>query len=189
MEVVNSQEAQNRFIFTIFLTFSVQYNMENPVYVTTGTKSQKIDAVFEPGTAPNAVAYLGKPNQRYLWNDYLIGPMRQKLHHDWTLNVIHGFVDQSNISVYGSPVLLTLIARRSNRFAGTRFLKRGANFSGDVANEVETEQIVMDSSISNLEKSNVTSFVQIRGSVPGEIILTVYFTCFGIFRLSLIFHD
>ena len=101
-------------------------------------------------------------------------------------------MDQSNISVYGSPVLLTLIARRSNRFAGTRFLKRGANFSGDVANEVETEQIVMDSSISNLEKSNVTSFVQIRGSVPGEIIfriLTVYFTCFGFFRLSLIFHD
>ena len=161
--------------------------MENPVYVTTGTKSQKIDAVFEPGTAPNAVAYLGKPNQRYLWNDYLIGPMRQKLHHDWTLNVIHGFVDQSNISVYGSPVLLTLIARRSNRFAGTRFLKRGANFSGDVANEVETEQIVMDSSISNLEKSNVTSFVQIRGSVPGEIIfriLTVYFsTCFVCVKL------
>ena len=77
-------------------------------------------------------------------------------------------MDQANISVYGSPVLLTLIARRSNRFAGTRFLKRGANLRGDVANEVETEQIVADSSISNLEKANVTSFVQIRGSVPGQ---------------------
>ena len=96
--------------------------------------------------------------------------MRPRLHHDWILNVIHGFVDQSNISVYGSPVLLTLIARRSNRFAGTRFLKRGANFKGDVANEVETEQIVMDSSVSNLEKANVTSFVQIRGSVPGKLL-------------------
>ena len=40
-------------------------------------------------------------------------------------------------------------------------------FSGDVANEVETEQIVVDSTISNLDKANVTSFVQIRGSVPG----------------------
>jgi hypothetical protein len=37
-----------------------------------------------------------------------------------------------------------------------------------VANEVETEQIVADSSISSLEKANVTSFVQIRGSVPGH---------------------
>ena len=41
-------------------------------------------------------------------------------------------------------------------------------FLGDVANEVETEQIVVDSTISNLDKANVTSFVQIRGSVPGQ---------------------
>ena len=32
-----------------------------------------------------------------------------------------------DICVYGRPVYLTLIARRSNQFAGTRFLKRGAN--------------------------------------------------------------
>jgi hypothetical protein len=50
-------------------------------------------------------------------------------------------------SIYGRAFLLTLIARRSNRYAGTRFLKRGANMEGDVANEVETEQILCDSSI------------------------------------------
>ena len=54
------------------------------------------------------------------------------IHHDWILNIIHGFVDQANISVYGSPILLTLVARRSCRFAGTRFLKRGANYKGNV---------------------------------------------------------
>ena len=53
-------------------------------------------------------------------------------------------------------------------FLGTRFLKRGANKNGDVANEVETEQILVDSSISSFEKASVTSFVQIRGSVPGN---------------------
>ena len=52
--------------------------------------------------------------------------------------------------------------------SGTRFLKRGANKKGDVANEVETEQILTDSSISNFEKARITSFVQIRGSVPGH---------------------
>ena len=31
--------------------------------------------------------------------------------------------------------------------AGTRFLKRGANFEGDCGNEVETEQIACDASI------------------------------------------
>lgn len=53
-------------------------------------------------------------------------------------------------------------------FIGTRFLKRGANFEGDVANEVETEQITHDSSVSSLNQSRFTSFVQMRGSIPGH---------------------
>ncbi|CAI7305224.1 BEM_collapsed_G0045550.mRNA.1.CDS.1 [Saccharomyces cerevisiae] len=39
---------------------------------------------------------------------------------------------------------ITLIARRSHHFTGARFLKRGVNNKGHVANEVETEQIVTD---------------------------------------------
>jgi hypothetical protein len=74
------------------------------------------------------VSYLSAPEEKYLWNAHLLRPVRDKLHSDWILNVIHGFVDQSNISIYGTPVLMTLIARRSCRFAGTRFQKRGANF-------------------------------------------------------------
>lgn len=59
-----------------------------------------------------------------------------------------------------------MIARRSKEFAGTRFLKRGANKEGYVANEVETEQIVHDAS-SNLHSSRrYTAFLQLRGSVP-----------------------
>ena len=37
---------------------------------------------------------------------------------------------------------------------------------GHVANEVETEQIVHDASLSSLGRSHFTSFVQLRGSVP-----------------------
>jgi hypothetical protein len=44
--------------------------------------------------------------------------------------------------VFGRTVTLTLLARRSRHFAGTRFKKRGLNDQGKVANEVETEQIV-----------------------------------------------
>ena len=53
------------FSYSYDLTNTVQYNMVDPVYVTTATKSQKMDTVFEPGTAPDAVAYMSKPNQRY----------------------------------------------------------------------------------------------------------------------------
>ena len=33
----------------------------------------------------------------------------------------------ADISVFGRSIYLTMIARRSKEFAGTRFLKRGAN--------------------------------------------------------------
>lgn len=86
---------------------------------------------------------------------------QQILNRDWLLEVIHGFVSQSNISIFGRSVYVCLIARRSTRFAGTRFLKRGANFAGDVANEVESEQIVVDG-------HRMCSCTQMRGSIPSH---------------------
>ena len=37
---------------------------------------------------------------------------------------------------------------------------------GDVANEVETEQIVHDASVSGFDQGRFTAYVQLRGSVP-----------------------
>lgn len=58
-----------------------------------------------------------------------------------------------------------LIARRSRHFAGTRYLKRGINEEGRAANFVEIEQIVV-SNKSKDDKPMISSFVQIRGSIP-----------------------
>lgn len=44
--------------------------------------------------------------------------------------------------MFGRQLTITLVARRSRHFAGTRYRKRGLNDRGNVANEVETEQIV-----------------------------------------------
>ncbi|CAL7934642.1 unnamed protein product [Xylocopa violacea] len=108
------------------------------------------------------------PHRRFVWNSHLLKPVEKDLHRDWILYVIHGFIGQSNVSIFGRSMYVTIIARRSNKYAGTRFLKRGANFDGDVANEVETEQIVHDSGVSSLSKGRFSSFVQMRGSVPGH---------------------
>lgn len=40
------------------------------------------------------------------------------------------------MSLFGRPITLTLVARRSRHFAGTRYRKRGINDQGFVANEV-----------------------------------------------------
>ncbi len=54
---------------------------------------------------------------------------------------------------------LWIISRRSRFRAGTRYLRRGIDDSGKVANYVETEQIM-------IFKKHVISFVQTRGSIP-----------------------
>ncbi|KAI4463439.1 polyphosphoinositide phosphatase [Holotrichia oblita] len=109
-----------------------------------------------------------KPHRKFVWNSHLLSKIEKELHPDWILYITHGFVGQSNMSVFGRSIYVTLIARRSCKYAGTRFLKRGANFQGDVANEVETEQMVHDSGVSSLNDCHITSFVQMRGSIPGH---------------------
>jgi len=59
---------------------------------------------------------------------------------------------------------VTIISRRSVKRAGMRFLRRGVDEEGNVANAVESEQILSPSRWDPSAK--VYSFVQIRGSIP-----------------------
>ncbi|KAJ1029275.1 hypothetical protein NDA13_002529 [Ustilago tritici] len=65
---------------------------------------------------------------------------------------------------------MMVISRRSKERAGLRYQRRGINESGQVANFVETEQILYVLRSSTKPKSemigDVLSFVQIRGSIP-----------------------
>ncbi|XP_023932242.1 polyphosphoinositide phosphatase [Lingula anatina] len=107
-----------------------------------------------------------EPEDKYVWNSYLLKDFKTQANSDWILYLIHGFIGQMDVIVYGRNIYLTVIARRSTRMAGTRFLKRGVNCMGEVANEVETEQIVHDSTILDLRRARISSFVQLRGSIP-----------------------
>ena len=60
--------------------------------------------------------------------------------------------------------LLTLISRRSVKRAGLRYLRRGIDDEGNVANSVETEQILSPQSWNSSAKT--FSLVQVRGSIP-----------------------
>ena len=67
---------------------------------------------------------------------------------------------------------ITVISRRSIKRAGLRYLRRGIDEDGNVANSVETEQVLSpavdaDTPLDSDDKSTkVYSFVQIRGSFP-----------------------
>ncbi|KAG0262163.1 phosphatidylinositol-3,5-bisphosphate 5-phosphatase [Mortierella polycephala] len=118
----------------------------------------------------------GGRNKMFVWNQYLLESAfgeQTGIENQWALPIMYGFVDQSKLSILGRNVFVTLIARRSRFFAGARFLKRGANDRGYVANDVETEQIVSEMSTTSFygagplnANPNHTSFVQHRGSIP-----------------------
>uniref|UniRef100_A0A8D0XHV8 phosphoinositide 5-phosphatase n=1 Tax=Sus scrofa TaxID=9823 RepID=A0A8D0XHV8_PIG len=97
----------------------------------------------------------------FFWNQLLHVPLRQHQVSccDWLLKVICGVVAIRTVYASHKQAKACLISRISCERAGARFHTRGVNDDGHVSNFVETEQtIYMD--------DGVSSFVQIRGSVP-----------------------
>ncbi|KAJ0983764.1 hypothetical protein J5N97_002120 [Dioscorea zingiberensis] len=102
----------------------------------------------------------------FVWNEFLTRGIRNHLKNTlWTVALVYGFFKQAKLSISGKDFRLTLIARRSRHYAGTRYLKRGVNEKGRVANDVETEQIVFEE-IPDEIPLEITSVVQNRGSIP-----------------------
>ncbi|ESQ42102.1 hypothetical protein EUTSA_v10012697mg [Eutrema salsugineum] len=102
----------------------------------------------------------------FVWNEFLTRGIRHHLRNTvWTVALVHGFFKQTTLCEAGRNFKLTLIARRSRHNAGTRYLKRGINESGNVANDVETEQIVSED-VPEDHPMQISSVVQNRGSIP-----------------------
>uniref|UniRef100_A0A9L0R7P9 FIG4 phosphoinositide 5-phosphatase n=1 Tax=Equus caballus TaxID=9796 RepID=A0A9L0R7P9_HORSE len=165
------------FSYSYDLSHSLQYNLtvlRMPLEMlkseTTQTRQESFDIFEDEGLitqgGSGVFGICSEPYMKYVWNGELLDIIKNAVHRDWLLYIIHGFCGQSKLLIYGRPVYVTLIARRSSKFAGTRFLKRGANCEGDVANEVETEQILCDASVMSFTAGSYSSYVQVRGSVP-----------------------
>lgn len=102
----------------------------------------------------------------FVWNEFLTRGIRNHLNNSlWTVALVYGFFKQAKLSIAGKEFNLALIARRSRHYAGTRYLKRGVNEYGRVANDVETEQIVFEYNPEGIA-TQISSVVQNRGSIP-----------------------
>ncbi|KAM4795562.1 synaptojanin-1 [Rhinophrynus dorsalis] len=102
-----------------------------------------------------------RTDNRFFWNQSL----HLHLKHygvncdDWLLRLMCGGVEIRTIYAAHKQAKACIISRLSCERAGTRFNVRGTNDNGQVANFVETEQVIyLDDCVS--------SFIQIRGSVP-----------------------
>lgn len=128
---------------TIDLTLSIK---------AISAKKKKNSAIF-PRTIPH-----------FCWN-YSIGK-----HFDFEcLNkfifpVINGFFKIKAAKEYREDMMYEVIGRKDNRRSGMRFLLRGGDSNGNVANFVQTEEILSFRDKEN--RLNAISFEQIRGSIP-----------------------
>ncbi|KAH8490145.1 hypothetical protein H0E87_022604 [Populus deltoides] len=102
----------------------------------------------------------------FVWNAYLTRAIRSRCGNTmWTIALVHGNFKQIRLSIFGRGFSVSLVSRRSRHFAGPRYLKRGVNDMGRVANDVETEQIVLDED-AGCCNGKMSSVVQMRGSIP-----------------------
>ena len=75
----------------------------------------------ETETTTTTTAY----HDMFVWNYELLVPAFGRpvaKSCPWALPVIHGFVDQCKIDIYGKCIYFTLLARRSRHFAGARYM-------------------------------------------------------------------
>jgi len=104
-------------------------------------------------------------DERFYWNDRLLEPIKKSTNFSVLEPFLHictsAYVGlQKNIPLCDNVnYTQLLISRRSKERAGTRFTRRGSDLEGNVANFVETEQIIF-------VNNEVYSHVQIRGSIP-----------------------
>lgn len=128
------------FSYTYNLTRTAQANIVSVSHHHNGKHANPVENVF------------------YKWNKYLCKEISNYINDFWLVTLVHGSILHHKCSIYGNVFGLTLIARRSRRYAGTRYLKRGIDDKGHVANDIEIEQIIEDSD------GYVSSYVQVCNS-------------------------
>ncbi|XP_021827415.1 phosphoinositide phosphatase SAC8-like [Prunus avium] len=96
---------------------------------------------------------------RFVWNRNLLDELIEYKLDGFIIPLLQGSFQAAQLKLKDSPATLTIFSRRCTRRLGTRMWRRGANLEGDVANFIETEQLVECEGFRS-------SLLQIRGSIP-----------------------
>ena len=99
----------------------------------------------------------------FAWNYSIAKIFDYKGMNDFIFPVINGYSDTRIVNYNEDDLSFIVIGRKDDRRSGMRFLFRGADLNGNVANFVETEEILI---YKDSETYHILSFIQIRGSVP-----------------------
>lgn len=134
--------------------FSYQYDLSNPI--------AKQPTLLKIETCNAKFVF----NQQFLSNFAKVAKKsiideKQDLtnFNSFCLPIIQGFVQVKELNINENSLKIALLSRRSVQRSGTRYHCRGGDDQGNVANFVETEQIL-------ISDEKIFSFLMIRGSIP-----------------------
>lgn len=151
------ESESNKFYYSY--TYDMSHNLQDN-FCYSLEQNSSIKKKYEASTFPI-----------FRWNDFLsnhFGNASQSTikREKWVISMIHGYYEEMTIEMYSNILSVHLISRRMIQNSGTRYNRRGLNPDGFAANYVETEQIVANCTISSKIKPLISSYVQVRGSVP-----------------------
>jgi hypothetical protein len=135
------------------LFYSEEADLTINISLTFSTKTPKKNSFIFKYTNPN-----------YCWNYNLASLLDVSGLETVVHPIINGYVGVKTINCYSDPFEYIVIGRKDSRRSGMRFLVRGSDNNGSIANFIETEEIVVHKS--NENKINLMSYVQLRGSIP-----------------------
>jgi len=100
----------------------------------------------------------------FAWNYSIAKIFDSKGMENFIFPVINGYFDSRIVNYNEDDLSFIIIGRKDDRRSGMRFLLRGADLNGNVANFVETEEILIYREQNGI--AHILSFLQIRGSIP-----------------------
>jgi hypothetical protein len=102
-----------------------------------------------------------RADSRFFWNRELVVDLIACEADQWIVPFMSAYIEvHYECDIEDEKFTLLFISRRSRHRQGCRYTKRGLDSNGNTANFVETEQILFFNS------GKISSFVQIRGSIP-----------------------
>ncbi|KAG2453044.1 hypothetical protein HYH02_002379 [Chlamydomonas schloesseri] len=131
-------------------------------YDLTQSAQRIADRDADPAAAAAPLASPQRADSRFWYNRALSASLLDAGAHRFTPPAMLGFLRQLPGLTFagGKSATLTLIARRGVDRAGTRQWRRGCDSKGNVANFVETEELL------STPAGDLASYVQVRGSIP-----------------------
>jgi len=102
----------------------------------------------------------------FCWNYNMTRSLDLNGMENFVAPVINGFFSLRTLSEYPGSFNFIIIARKDTRRSGMRYLVRGSDNNGNVANFVETEEAIVITNYKQQNKLEILSYLQIRGSIP-----------------------